>query len=321
MMAPSRCSRACPRGFRRGRTCCSRRLRPGALPAPRPRPRLAADVTQGSTCTASTAAPATAPTAPASTTPRQIGAGGAARADGQQRAIGPSLRGVGALAADFYLRTGLHAARRASDAQPRRAARAASRSSRSGADRVHRVARRRAGDPGAAALAGQPLAGAAPLHRPLRRLPPDRGGGRLRDGRGAAAARGATSRRRSPRRCASARTSCRASRRRRSATASSTRSSRTSQYTKDPDDPGGWAIGHIGPVPEGLVTWFIARRGARRRLHRDRKEAQGVIARLKDLLAGVVLLLLRRRGRRRGRRRARAHRPGRHARARAGSSP
>jgi ubiquinol-cytochrome c reductase cytochrome c subunit len=28
-------------------------------------------------------------------------------------------------------------------------------------------------------------------------------------------------------------------------------------YTKDPDDRGGWALGHLGPVPEGLVTWFI----------------------------------------------------------------
>jgi ubiquinol-cytochrome c reductase cytochrome c subunit len=30
------------------------------------------------------------------------------------------------------------------------------------------------------------------------------------------------------------------------------------QYTKHPDDRGGWSLGHIGPVPEGLVTWFIA---------------------------------------------------------------
>lgn len=30
------------------------------------------------------------------------------------------------------------------------------------------------------------------------------------------------------------------------------------EYAKNPDDPGGWAIGHIGPVPEGLVTWFMA---------------------------------------------------------------
>ena len=29
------------------------------------------------------------------------------------------------------------------------------------------------------------------------------------------------------------------------------------QYAKHPDDRGGWAIGHVGPVPEGLVTWFI----------------------------------------------------------------
>ncbi len=30
------------------------------------------------------------------------------------------------------------------------------------------------------------------------------------------------------------------------------------EYTRHPDDSGGWSIGHIGPVPEGLVTWFIA---------------------------------------------------------------
>ena len=29
------------------------------------------------------------------------------------------------------------------------------------------------------------------------------------------------------------------------------------EYAKHPDDRGGWAIGHIGPIPEGLVTWFI----------------------------------------------------------------
>jgi ubiquinol-cytochrome c reductase cytochrome c subunit len=48
------------------------------------------------------------------------------------------------------------------------------------------------------------------------------------------------------------------------------------QYTKDPDDAGGWGISHLGPFPEGLVTWFgamlvlvatcvaIGRRGVRR---------------------------------------------------------
>jgi ubiquinol-cytochrome c reductase cytochrome c subunit len=30
------------------------------------------------------------------------------------------------------------------------------------------------------------------------------------------------------------------------------------QYAKNPDDRGGWAIGRIGPVPEGIVAWFIA---------------------------------------------------------------
>ena len=30
------------------------------------------------------------------------------------------------------------------------------------------------------------------------------------------------------------------------------------QWAKHPDDRGGWAIGHLGPVPEGLITWFLA---------------------------------------------------------------
>lgn len=29
------------------------------------------------------------------------------------------------------------------------------------------------------------------------------------------------------------------------------------RYTQDPEDRGGWGIGHIGPVPEGMVTWFL----------------------------------------------------------------
>jgi ubiquinol-cytochrome c reductase cytochrome c subunit len=28
--------------------------------------------------------------------------------------------------------------------------------------------------------------------------------------------------------------------------------------SKHPDDAGGWGIGHVGPVPEGLIAWFIA---------------------------------------------------------------
>jgi len=30
------------------------------------------------------------------------------------------------------------------------------------------------------------------------------------------------------------------------------------EYAKHPDDPGGWAIGRLGPVPEGMVTWCLA---------------------------------------------------------------
>jgi ubiquinol-cytochrome c reductase cytochrome c subunit len=30
------------------------------------------------------------------------------------------------------------------------------------------------------------------------------------------------------------------------------------EYTKKPSDPGGWSIGHVGPIPEGLVAWLIA---------------------------------------------------------------
>jgi ubiquinol-cytochrome c reductase cytochrome c subunit len=29
-------------------------------------------------------------------------------------------------------------------------------------------------------------------------------------------------------------------------------------YTQHPQDPGGWPIGHLGPWPEGVVTWLIA---------------------------------------------------------------
>jgi ubiquinol-cytochrome c reductase cytochrome c subunit len=30
------------------------------------------------------------------------------------------------------------------------------------------------------------------------------------------------------------------------------------EYAKHPDDRGGWAIGHLGPIPEGIVTWLVA---------------------------------------------------------------
>ena len=30
------------------------------------------------------------------------------------------------------------------------------------------------------------------------------------------------------------------------------------EFTKSPSRPGGWGLGFLGPVPEGLVTWFLA---------------------------------------------------------------
>ena len=29
-------------------------------------------------------------------------------------------------------------------------------------------------------------------------------------------------------------------------------------YTQHPDNAGGWSIGRIGPVPEGMVAWLLA---------------------------------------------------------------
>ena len=30
------------------------------------------------------------------------------------------------------------------------------------------------------------------------------------------------------------------------------------EYAKHPDDRGGWALGELGPVPEGMVAWVVA---------------------------------------------------------------
>jgi ubiquinol-cytochrome c reductase cytochrome c subunit len=29
-------------------------------------------------------------------------------------------------------------------------------------------------------------------------------------------------------------------------------------YARDPDDRGGWDLGHVGPIPEGMVAWLLA---------------------------------------------------------------
>ena len=28
--------------------------------------------------------------------------------------------------------------------------------------------------------------------------------------------------------------------------------------TREPEDPGGWPLGHLGPIPEGMVAWLLA---------------------------------------------------------------
>jgi ubiquinol-cytochrome c reductase cytochrome c subunit len=30
------------------------------------------------------------------------------------------------------------------------------------------------------------------------------------------------------------------------------------EYAKHPDNRGGWGLGEVGPIPEGMVTWLIA---------------------------------------------------------------
>jgi ubiquinol-cytochrome c reductase cytochrome c subunit len=30
------------------------------------------------------------------------------------------------------------------------------------------------------------------------------------------------------------------------------------RYARNPDDPGGWPLGRLGPVPEGMVAWLLA---------------------------------------------------------------
>ena len=29
------------------------------------------------------------------------------------------------------------------------------------------------------------------------------------------------------------------------------------QFTREPDNRGGWALDNVGPIPEGMVAWFV----------------------------------------------------------------
>jgi ubiquinol-cytochrome c reductase cytochrome c subunit len=187
--------------------------------------------------------------------PNRVGAG-PGRLQSQQTALGPSLRGVGALAADFYLRTGYMPLRR-TGMQPRRS-------------RVlFDEAQIRALVAYVASLGNGP---AIPRPRPER--------GNLSEGmklftehcagchQVVAEGGYVTGAVPPPLEDSTAVQIAQAVRigpyvmPRFSEKAISDRELnsiiRYVQYAKRPDDRGGWAIGHLGPVPEGLVTWFLA---------------------------------------------------------------
>jgi ubiquinol-cytochrome c reductase cytochrome c subunit len=183
-----------------------------------------------------------------------IGAG-PLRAQGQQRAIAPSLRGVGAQAADFYLRTGYMPLRKAG-AQPRRSrvllgeddiralvAYVASlgkgpaipkpHPERGDVGRgLHLFTDRCAGCHQVVAESGYAVGAIPP---PLEDATPTQIAEAVRIGPNVMP--------------------------RFSAKALSSRDVDSIiayvQYAKNPDDRGGWALGHLGPIPEGIVTWWI----------------------------------------------------------------
>lgn len=181
---------------------------------------------------------------------------GPARDQQVQRGLGPSLRGVGALAADFYLRTGAMPLKR-DGLQPRRSrlllgpreidalvAYVAS----LGAGPAVPAPRPERGD----LSVGQELftRNCAGCHQVVARggfvtgaVPPA-----LRD---ASAVQIAEAVRIGP-------YVMPAFSRRRLSNRQLDSIIRYVEWTKRPDDRGGWALGNVGPVPEGLVTWFIA---------------------------------------------------------------
>ena len=123
---------------------------------------------------------------------------------------------------------------------------------------VRRLARPRAAGAEAASGPRQPGRGSAALHRALRRLPSGRRPRRLREGRRRAFARPGdpdADRRGGADRAVP---DAAASRRSRSPTRQLDSIVAYVRYAQHPDDAGGWPLGHLGPVPEGLVTWLIA---------------------------------------------------------------
>ncbi len=186
---------------------------------------------------------------------RTIG-GGPQRAPQQQTGVGPSLRGVGALAADFYLRTGYMPLHRVGD-QPRRA-----RVLFDDAQIKALVAYVASLGKGPAVPTPHPERGSlseglhlftdhcAGCHQVVAQggvvsgaLPPP-----LEDATDVQIAEAV---RIGPYVMPQFSTKAITNRQLDSIV-------RYVYWVKHPDNRGGWAIGDIGPVPEGLVTWFLA---------------------------------------------------------------
>ena len=188
----------------------------------------------------------------------QNSGGGPGRSQEQQQGAGPDLFGVGALAADFYLRTGYMPLPELG-VQPKRRSRLLLTDGQINALTAY-VASLGHGPaiPTPAPGAREPLERAcssSPSTAPAATRSP-RAGGYVTGGvappldrRDAAPDRRGRSRRAVP--------DAACSRRRRSATRELDSIVRYVEYAKHPDDRGGWALGHVGPVPEGLVTWFV----------------------------------------------------------------
>ena len=119
--------------------------------------------------------------------------------------------------------------------------------------------------------------GAARVHRALRGLPPDhRPRAASRPARACPPLQNATRRRRSPRRCGSGPTSCRASRRQPDQRPRAGLDHRYVQLTPPPDRPRRLGDRPPRPVPGGDRRLAAGRRRARRRLHRHRPQVAGM---------------------------------------------
>jgi ubiquinol-cytochrome c reductase cytochrome c subunit len=185
-----------------------------------------------------------------------VTAQGATRGAGGIMGLGPPLRGVGALAADFYLRTGYMPVRKASE-QPRR--RSSPFSERQLDALVAYVASLGGGPP-----VPHPQPGRGSVSRGLRLFTEHCAGCHQVVGAGGLVTGGL-----SPPLLAATPTQIAEAVRigpyvmprfsqRQLPDRDVDSIIRYIDYAKHPDDRGGWSLGHVGPITEGLFTWLVA---------------------------------------------------------------